>query len=307
MLRRTSMITSVMFGLALLLTTASVRTASAQGQRCFPETNQCMSGPIRGYWEKNGGLPIFGFPISDQHQETVEGRAIQVQWFERDRLEIQADGTVTAGRLGVQRLEQKGIPWQRGNKASPDHGCIASAETGHQACGAFAKYWQTKGYITRFGFPVTDEFQETLNGQSYSVQYFERRRMEWHTEINGGTVLLGLLGREVHDDVQPPQPVDICTQVPESINAAVKPNCGPGGTVFAAIGGGFYAGENIGVYVTAPDQTVFGAPFHVQADSGGTSSVVTFSSQPGFPLGIYAISFEGVKSHNKAIAYLRVK
>src|SRR5687767_3726702 len=27
-----------------------------QGERCFPETNQCISGVIRAYWEGNGGL-----------------------------------------------------------------------------------------------------------------------------------------------------------------------------------------------------------------------------------------------------------
>jgi hypothetical protein len=307
MLRRTSIITSVLFTLALLLTAISVNTASAQGQRCFPETNQCIAGPIRTYWEKNGGLPIFGFPITDQHQETVEGRTLQVQWFERDRLEIQADGTVTTGRLGVELLAKRGTPWQPGNKIAADAGCIAQFPTGHQICGTFAKFWQKNGGVTRLGFPITGEIQETIQGQVYTVQYFERRRFELH----GDQVLLGLLGREVHDTPNPgPGPdTDPCvTQgVPESINAAIKPNCGPGGTVFAAIGGGFDKNENIGVYVTAPDQTVFGAPFQVQADSSGTSSIVTFSTQPGFPTGIYAISFEGVKSHHKAIAYLRVK
>jgi hypothetical protein len=294
------MITSALFALALLLTAASVQTASAQSQRCFSETNQCISGPIRAYWEKNGGLPIFGFPITDQHQETVEGRTIQVQWFERDRLEIQADGTVTTGRLGVELLQKRGTPWQPGNKVSADSGCIAFKETGHQICGTFARFWQKNGGLTRLGFPITDEIQEAIQGQTYTVQYFERRRFELH----GDQVLLGLLGREVHDFAPA---VDICTQVPESVSAAVKPNCGPAGTVFSAIGGGFTKNENIGVYVTAPDQTVIGAPFQVQADGSGTSSVVTFSTQPGFPSGIYAISFEGVKSHHKAIAYFRVK
>jgi hypothetical protein len=40
--------------------------------------------------------------------ETVEGRTIAVQWFERDRLEIQLDGTITAGRLGARALELQG-------------------------------------------------------------------------------------------------------------------------------------------------------------------------------------------------------
>ncbi|MEI6778645.1 MAG: hypothetical protein WCK70_17230 [Chloroflexales bacterium] len=304
MIRRTSMTAVVLFALTLLLSAASVKTASAQGPRCFPEVqNKCISGSIRTYWEKNGGLPIFGYPIRDQNLETVEGRTIQVQWFERDRLEIQADGTVTTGRLGVQMLEIQGRPWQQGNKMAPDSGCIANFPTGHQVCGTFARFWQKNGGLVRLGYPVTPEIQETIQGQLYTVQYFERRRFELH----GDQVMLGLLGSEVRSILDTPPDPCVSPGVPTSQNAAVKPNCGPGGTVFAAVGAGFDVGENIGVYITAPDQTVFGAKFQVPSDKDGLSDVVTFTTKPGFPLGVYAISFEGVTSHHKAIAYLRVK
>ncbi|NTW03260.1 MAG: hypothetical protein HGA19_18625, partial [Oscillochloris sp.] len=285
-----------------LLTALSVHTASAQDQRCFPETNQCISGAIRTYWEGKGGLAILGYPITDQRQEAGEGRTLQVQWFERDRLEIQADGTVTTGRLGVELLQLQSRPWQAGNKMAPDSGCIANFPTGQQVCGTFAKYWQKNGAEVRLGYPITPEIQETIQGQTYTVQYFERRRFELH----GDQVMLGLLGHEVHDFV-PVEKVDICTQIPESVSAYVEPNCGVGGTVFAAIGSGFKSDEYVGVYVTAPDQTVFGAPFQVQADNKGISSIVTVTSQPDFPLGVYAISFEGIESHHKAIGYFRVK
>jgi hypothetical protein len=303
MLRRTTIITSAMLALALLLTALSTQTAAAQEQRCFSETGFCVSGPIRGYWEKNGGLPIFGFPISDQHQEAVEGRTIQVQWFERDRLEIQADGTVTAGRLGVELLGKQGRPWVQGSLLSPDAGCLGNFPTGYQICGTFAKFWQDNGALTRLGYPVTAQIQETIEGQSYTVQYFERRRFELH----GDQVMLGLLGREVHDFAPPAPPADICTQIPESLNAYVEPSCGPAGTDFAAIGIGFKPGESIGVYVTAPDQTVFGARFQVTADKEGISAPVVLPTTTSAPPGIYAFTFEGVKSHNKAIAYFRIK
>lgn len=57
-------------------------------QRCFPETNICISGRIRQFWEEHGGLPILGFPITPQYEETIENGAFQVQWFERNRLEL---------------------------------------------------------------------------------------------------------------------------------------------------------------------------------------------------------------------------
>jgi len=48
---------------------------AAQGdQRCFLETNLCISGPIRTYWERNGGLPVFGYPITDELDEVLEGK-----------------------------------------------------------------------------------------------------------------------------------------------------------------------------------------------------------------------------------------
>jgi hypothetical protein len=187
--------------LAALAALAPAAPAAAQSaERCFPETGQCIAGPIRAYWERNGGLERFGYPITPQRVETVEGRTIQVQWFERDRLEIQADGLVTAGRLGVQRLEQLGIQWQQlpgDNAIIP--GCRFFRETQLNVCGAFLAYWERNGGLERFGYPVTRERTEVLEGREYTVQYFERRRMEYHPE-NAGTpyaVLLGLLGREV--------------------------------------------------------------------------------------------------------------
>ncbi len=201
------MLPALMLLLVLFVITPSA-PAAAQGERCFTETGQCIAGPIRTYWERNGGLAVFGFPITAQAQEVVEGRALQVQWFERDRLEIQADGLVTAGRLGVERLEQLGTPWTQGSNAPAGQGCSAFPETGYQVCGAFAAYWRANGGLERFGFPVTGAFQTVLEGQTYTVQYFERRRFELHPEIAPDAVLLGLLGREVREAGQsaPPAP-----------------------------------------------------------------------------------------------------
>ncbi|PDW03262.1 Kelch repeat-containing protein [Candidatus Viridilinea mediisalina] len=193
-------IASVRLVVALLVVLTMVGFVPAQPsqaqseQRCFAETNQCISGPIRQYWERNGGLAVFGFPITAQSAEQVEGQALQVQWFERDRLEIQANGQVTAGRLGVERLAQQGTPWQFGPGEAADAGCLAFAETGHRVCGAFATYWERNGGLARFGFPVTGAYETEIEGMRLTVQYFERRRFELH---DANTVLLGLLGSEV--------------------------------------------------------------------------------------------------------------
>ena len=176
--------------------------ASAQTQRCFEQTGYCISGPIRAYWERSGGLSIFGYPISEQRVEQVEDRTLQVQWFERDRLEIQADGTITAGRLGARLLELQGRPWENFPKESPapptTPECRFFAVTGFNVCLGFRTYWERNGGLERFGYPISGVMGEMIEGKIYSVQYFERRRMEVHPENNPPyDILLGLLGREV--------------------------------------------------------------------------------------------------------------
>ncbi|HEX5690455.1 MAG TPA: META domain-containing protein, partial [Roseiflexaceae bacterium] len=191
--------------LAVLLATVAMllpAAASAQAQRCFSETGFCISGPIRTYWERNGGLSVFGYPIAEQRVEQVEDRTLQVQWFERDRLEIQADGTITAGRLGARFLELQGRPWESFPKETPapptTPECRYFAVTGFNVCLGFRTYWERNGGLERFGYPISSVMGEMIEGKIYSVQYFERRRLEVHPENNPPyDILLGLLGREV--------------------------------------------------------------------------------------------------------------
>ena len=189
-------------------------THAQTGERCFPQTGFCISGPIRAYWEANGGLPVFGYPIAERRSETIEGTWTgPTQWFERDRLEDHANEGkgVLAGRLGAQFLERDGRPWQRGNDGpKPGYAlCTKFEQTGYNVCGSFGYEWQNNGGLARFGYPLTQAFQEVIEGKSCLVQYFERRRMEYHPEIPEGQnpVLLGLLGRTLFNTgVVPPQP-----------------------------------------------------------------------------------------------------
>jgi hypothetical protein len=78
-------------------------------QRCFPETSQCISGRIRTFWEQNGGLPVFGYPITPQRPETTPSGTFESQWFERTRLELHSENQppydVLLGRAGDIRLQ----------------------------------------------------------------------------------------------------------------------------------------------------------------------------------------------------------
>src|SRR5918911_1401083 len=117
------------FALLLLL----IAPAAAQtDQRCFPETNECIAGRIREFWEQNGGLTVFGFPITPQQEEQIEGKPFQVQWFERNRLELHPENTrpydVLLGRLGADRLVQQGRDWFSFPKSAPQAGCRFFAE-----------------------------------------------------------------------------------------------------------------------------------------------------------------------------------
>lgn len=154
------------------------------------------------YWEQHGGLVQFGYPLGNVRTERVGGWTGPVQWFERDRLEDHGTQGVMAGRLGVELLDRQGRPWFLFPPTTeiPDQ-CIYFPETRHTLCEPFLTYWQQQGGLERFGYPITDAFGENVvEGWTGSVQYFERRRLEWHTELSGNPILQGLLGRELLND-----------------------------------------------------------------------------------------------------------
>ncbi|MEP6775979.1 MAG: SGNH/GDSL hydrolase family protein, partial [Chloroflexota bacterium] len=165
--------------------------------RVFPETGKCLSEPFLSYWNAHGQLAINGFPISDVFTETLEdGKPYSVQYFERVRMELHPENqppyNVLLGQFG-----------RRIHPADPPVAAIAGAqffpETGHNLGGGFLKYWNANGGIPQFGYPISEEFAETLeDGKQYTVQYFERARLEWHPENQPPyDVLLGQFGRQI--------------------------------------------------------------------------------------------------------------
>ncbi len=193
-------------------------STSAARTRCFAETGFCVSDPILTYWEKNGGLAVFGYPLGVLHDETIEGSwRGPTQWFERDRLEDHGMQGVLAGRLGALARERQGRPWQQGSDAQVA-GCRYFDVTGYTVCEPFLSYWQKNGGVMRFGYPITARQTEALGDWRGDVQYFERRRMEWHPEFAGTPyeVLLGRLGAETMTVSSPS-----CGQLPASMHGLV--------------------------------------------------------------------------------------
>ncbi|MFN7472585.1 MAG: hypothetical protein ACK5S9_13155 [Roseiflexaceae bacterium] len=214
----------------------SAPTPAAAAQRCFIETNQCMDGRIAEFWEQNGGLAVFGFPIGPLEQTTVDGKTFTVQRFERNRLELHPENKrpydVLLGRLGADRLGQQGRDWFGFAKSGDTGGCRVFAETGHAVCGAILKAWRANGLqidgkravseaesLALFGMPLSGLMTETLSdGKQYQVQWFERARFELHPENDAPyDVLLGLLGNEV--GVPPPAPLGLSDiEIAERVN-----------------------------------------------------------------------------------------
>ena len=124
--------------LALVPATPSI---SAADELCFPETGQCISGRFRAFWEQNGGLLVFGFPLTAASNEVNPdtGQEHLTQLFERIRFEHhpgnEAPYDILLGRLGDDRLRQQGIAWQAEPQASgAQPGCLWFEQTRHNVC-----------------------------------------------------------------------------------------------------------------------------------------------------------------------------
>jgi hypothetical protein len=98
-----------------------------------------------------------------------------------------------------------------------------------------------------------------------------------------------------------------CEGIPAHVNMTVQPsNCAKRGTVFQFEGRGFQPGENVGVWLTAPDQSVVGAPFQIEADGSGAAGTVTFQTFSDLPLGVYVLTMEGTSSRARAFGYFKL-
>jgi uncharacterized protein (DUF2141 family) len=175
------------------------------GCEYFPETQHNLCGDISTYWSKFGAA-ILGFPVTEPFQEN--GRT--VQYTERERIEdhlpsefhvMSYDGvsgpadlagdtagyadspTILLGLLGDEvTAGRSGEGPFVSTTANPSGDCTFYAETGHNLCGGFRAYWLKYGGLAVYGFPISEEFQEVNpdTGKTYTVQYFERARYEWH-------------------------------------------------------------------------------------------------------------------------------
>jgi Tol biopolymer transport system component len=203
----------ILLVLVAVLFAGSAPAGYAQDEpRCFDETGYCINGRIREYWEANDGLRVFGLPISPQQTEMIEGRPIETQWFERNRLELHPENAppydVLLGRLGADVLEARGRNWFTFPKDGEPAADCRAFDTGFNVCGEVLEAWRANGLeldgmpgtteaesLALFGQPISPLQIEAIDGQAYEVQWFERARFERHPEnAPPFHVLFGLLG-----------------------------------------------------------------------------------------------------------------
>lgn len=306
--------------------------------RYFPETGHYLRGAFRSFWEGNGGVAIFGFPITEEYISSTNGRI--TQWFEKARFEYtERNGQpfVELGRLGVEVTQGRTFP-----KVPPIDNTAQRRyfpETQHIVQYGFKEIWETRGGERIFGLPISEEIQEVLDdGQWHTVQYFERARFEyWPDRAPGDRVLLSNLGRvlappellaPLPPDSPPgapgggptptpgtptpapetPAPAPDLPPIPPSVNARVTPESGPPGTTFAFEASGFDPREDVGIWLTAPDQSTFGADFQARADGQGSIAHenISITASQDFIDGIWSFNAQGVRSGKQAIGYFRI-
>jgi outer membrane protein assembly factor BamB len=84
---------------------------TTEGSVLFPETGKRLGGIFLDYWNTNGGLLQFGYPISDEfvEQSSLDGKHYIVQYFERAVLELHPENhepyDVLLSQLGTLRYK----------------------------------------------------------------------------------------------------------------------------------------------------------------------------------------------------------
>lgn len=172
------------------------------------------------FWFDNGGISIFGQPITTLNNETSPetGQSVPTQWFERHRFELRpkaGGGTeVVLGKLGSELRAEALNKNASQQQIDPDFRPATVLvdpdfppdeqkffdQTKHNVRFKFLDFWNKNGGETRLGLPISEEHLEfePETHRFYVAQWFERARMEFHPENPPETeILLGQLGSQI--------------------------------------------------------------------------------------------------------------
>lgn len=299
----------------------SPRAAVAQSdQLCFdvPGITNCIRGRFLQYWRDNGGLPVFGYPITPEFREETPEGIFVVQYFERNVFEFHPENArpydVLLGRLGDTRLLQLDRDWFAEPKGTQTPGCSWWAQTSHSICGEFKAYWEGRGLsdpaldrtgrsLALFGLPLTEPTMETNEaGDTVMTQWFERARLEFHP---GKGILLGLLGNETQangtdpgtdPDPAPPAEDPACAGIPAPTNAIIDPSCVKRGEEFYVEFFNFQPNEEVSIWITLQGGATLGGTSTISADEQGRLGGVISTADLGMPPGNYVFVAQDAKA-----------
>jgi hypothetical protein len=306
--------------LVVLLSAAAPAATHAQSAKIyFPQTGHYLGGAFRSLWESRGGLAIFGYPLSEEYVQRSDGRV--VQYFERARLEVIGSGNravVGLGLIGTDYMRARGLGFPRVAPVSSSASLRYFSETGHTLRGAFKNFWESRGGLTIFGFPLSEEITEQLSdGRNYTVQYFERGRFE----LVGSQVRLGLLGSALvpcqrRPGLPPNSPPNApvaegntseCAALPNAVaNGRVYPAVSAPGTILGFEARGYLPNEAVSLWLNLPNGTTRALPYQAIAASDG-GVLIGFRTEAGDALGQWSLVGQGTRSGRVVLAPFRLQ
>ncbi len=104
------------------------------------DTNHTLRGIFLNYWQTYGGLPVFGFPLTEEFDEVnpSDGKVYRVQYFERNRFEYHPEYAgsrfeVSLGLLGAEALSAQPAVLGRPAETVPDYSRPVAAPVAAEA------------------------------------------------------------------------------------------------------------------------------------------------------------------------------
>lgn len=158
------------------------------------------------FWHSNGGLPVFGYPISPRFYEVdSKGEMVEVQYFERVRLEYHP------ARAGMPEVVQAGTLGREAEIAGTPAGLLPAGLEGKQVIATvdgvqlsiprlFVNFREAIGGRQVIGMAVTQVLVDRNDeGRAIWVQYFDKARLEYNPDMIGTIyeVQLSRLGADV--------------------------------------------------------------------------------------------------------------
>ncbi len=175
-------------GFAILLMLCFPQLSLAQADDgYFSETGHRIDDRFLEYFEENGGLAIFGYPIT----ESFIDQGLLVQYFQKARLEWHPNNPdpykIQLGLLGDE-LKYRRPPIPEPSPRSRRR--VYFPQTGHTVAYTFLDFFKENGQVDIFGYPISEMYFE----DGKVVQYFQRLKLEWSPEDPTSMIYVGNLG-----------------------------------------------------------------------------------------------------------------